>query len=213
MQPDSVLAMSTADVSLVVSVVSVCITALLAWATKFRPPKLVGTFPYIVIWTFFSQDGKPREWQLVPSFWVSNVGARPMLVGDLRLVFSPASGGSFSLYPTHTIPLEAINSPNTFSDYAVLSGGLAPFSGFAIGSSERWASFFSFSLSQQERVRLNTSVKVSVEVKIVGEKRYRQLLCDVFMFDHSSFNWLSWAGVGGPEASYFYSNALGARNH
>ena len=218
MRPETILGLSSADVSLgslFLSVVSACITVLLAWETRFRPPKLVGTFPYIIIWTFFAQqDGKPSEWQLVPSFWFSNVGARPMLVEDLRLVICLASGSSFLLYPTHTIPSEAINSPNTFSDYAVLSAGLAPFGGFAIGPSERWTSFFSFTLSQKEHALLNGSVKVSVEVKIVGEKRYRPLLSDVFMFDHSSFDWLSWAGVGGPEASYFYSSALGGRkNH
>lgn len=212
---ETILGITSVHISLVsaaVSFLSLCVAFYLAWRTKFSPPRLVGTFPYAVLWTFYEKtDGKLSGYFLVPSFWLSNIGARSILVADLRLVVFPPDGKPFTLFPIHSVPAQAIESPNTFSEYELLRIGDAPFGGFSISNSEKWISHHAFSLSPEQRVSLKGQVKFTVEVKRVGAKRFEQALCQEISFDHSSFDWLSWAGVGGPSANYYYSNELRQR--
>lgn len=131
-----------------------------------------------------------------------------MLVAGLRLVVSPPGGRPFTLFPIHSVPAEAIESPNTFSNHELLRIGDAPFGGFSISNSERWTNHHVFSLSPEQRASLKGHVKLAVEVKRVGAKRFEQVLSQEIGFDHSAFDWLAWAGVGGPSANYYYSSEL-----
>lgn len=131
-----------------------------------------------------------------------------MLVAGVRLVISPPEGKPFTLFPIHSVPAEAIERPNTFSDYELLRIGDAPFGGFSISNSERWTNHHAFSLSPEQRASLKGKVKLAVEVKRVGTKGFKQVLSQEIGFDHSAFDWLTWAGVGGPSANYYYSNEL-----
>jgi len=134
-----------------------------------------------------------------------------MLVADLRLVVSPPNGGPFTLFPIHSVPAEAIESPNTFSEYELLRIGDAPFGGFSILNSEKWTNHHAFYLSAEQRASLKGQVKLTVEIRRVGAKRFEKALCQEIGFDSSSFDWLTWAGVGGPSANYYYSNELRQR--
>jgi hypothetical protein len=196
-------------ISVAISFFSFGMASYLAWRTKFSPPKLVGTFPYAILWTFSEKaDEKHNEFFLIPFFWLSNTGAKPMLVAGMRLVVSPSEEKSFTLLPIHSVPAEAIESPNTFSDFKLLKFGDAPFGGFYISSSEKWTNNLVFSLSHEQRAYLKGSVQFSVEVKRVGACRFKKVLHQEITFDHPSFDWFTWAGVGGPSAAYYYSNAL-----
>lgn len=213
--PETTFGLTSVDISLIsaaISLVSVYVTIRLAWNTRFSPPELVGTFPYAVLWTFFENtNGKPNEFFLVPFFWLSNTGARSMLVADLRLVVSPPDGETFTLFPIHSVPAEAIESPNTVSDPELLRIGDAPFGGFSISNSEKWTNHHAFSLSPEQRASLKAKVKFKVEVKRVGARRFEKAICQTIGFDVSSFDWLTWAGVGGPSANYYYSDELRQR--
>jgi hypothetical protein len=214
-QGETIWGLSSIDIALgsaVFSFVSICIAARLAWVTKFSPPKLVGTFPHIIVWTFFDQrDQKPNGQFLVPFFWLSNIGARPMLVEDLRITFRPKDTESFLLYPTHSVPAEAIESPNIFSEYGLLHAGMAPFCGFAVPTSETWKCYYAFAISPKQRKPLIGLVQITVEVKRLGTRHFRRVLHDTFVFNQPSFSWERWAGVGGPSAEYYYSSGLHER--
>ena len=206
------MGLTSVDIALwsaVLSLVSAYVAVRMAWATKFSPPNLVGTLPYVILWTFFEKkDGKPNDHFLVPAFWLSNIGARPMLVDDLRLVLGASNSKPIVLYPTHTVPTEAIESPNLFNEHELLRSGKAPFSGFSIAGSQTWSCCYAFHISNQDHTSLTGMVVVSVEVRGVGSSRYKSVLSDTFTFGKSSFNWLEWVGVGGPQADYYYSGAM-----
>ena len=103
--------------SAAISLISLGVATVLAWKTKLSPASLVGTMPYAIVWTFFEQTtGKPSGYFLVPTFWLSNSGARAALVEDMRLTVRTADGLPLTLYPVHSVPLEAIESPTTFKE-------------------------------------------------------------------------------------------------
>ena len=212
MSTNTVFGLTSVHISLVsvaVSFLSFCVASYLAWRTRFSPPKLVGTFPYAILWTFFEKtDEKPNGFFLIPFFWLSNTGACSMLIVGMRLVVSPSEGKSFILLPIHSVPIEAIESPNTFSKYELLRTGDAPFGGFSISNSEKWTNNHVFYLSPVQRASLTGPVQLSVEVKRLGARRFKRVLCQEIIFNHTSFDWRTWAGVGGPSAAYYYSNAL-----
>ncbi|WP_445369298.1 hypothetical protein ACH5Y9_08665 [Methylomonas sp. BW4-1] len=213
--PETIFGLTSADISLVsafISLVSVYVAIRLAWNTRFSPPSLVGAFPYAILWTFFEKtNGEPNGFFLVPFFWLSNTGVRSMLVADLRLIVSPLNGETFTLFPIHSIPTEAVESPNTFSDHELLRIGDAPFGGFAISNSEKWTNHHALSLSPEQRASLKGKVKFTVQIKRVGAKRFEKAISQKIGFDVSSFDWLTWAGVGGPSAHYYYSEELRQR--
>jgi hypothetical protein len=206
---ENVFGLSSVHISLVsatISFLSLCVAIRLAWSTKFSPPKLVGTLRYSVVWSFCGQTDEKSDNFLVPYFWLVNVGARPMMVADMRLVLRPSNGDSFTLYPVHSVPSAAIETPNTFSDHELLRIGDAPFGGFALAHSDKWTNQYVFSLSSKEHALLNGRVSLSVEVKQVGAKRFMQVLSQQVNFNKAALNWLEWVGIGGPSASYYYSD-------
>lgn len=208
----AILGIKIAFGSLAVAILSAYIAARVAWDTRFKPAKIIGAFPYIVTWTFLDgEDGKVSDRQLVPMFWLGNVGAKPILIEDLRLKFGLPDGISLISYPSHSVPHEAIESPNTFSAYGALSTGKAPFCGFALAGSERWKSTFSFHLDEPEYQELKGNIEVSVQIRAQGEAKYKTVLNDRFTFGKPPFSWLNWLGAGGPEARYFYSSTYERR--
>lgn len=208
----AILGLKVAFGSLVVSILSAYIAGRVAWDTRFKPAKIVGAFPYIVTWTFLQGDGgKASDRQLVPMFWLGNVGAQSILIEDLRLKFRLPDGSSLVSYPSHSVPHEAIESPITFSEYGALSAGMAPFCGFALAGSERWTSIFSFHLNEPEHLQLKGNIEVSVQIRAQGATKYKTVLKDRFTFGKAPFSWLNWLGAGGPEARYFYSSTYERR--
>ena len=192
--------------SAAISLVSLGVAAVLAWKTKLSPASLVGTMPYAIVWTFFEQTtGKPSGYFLVPTFWLSNAGARAALVEDMRLLVRVPNGKPLMLYPVHSVPLEAIESPMTFKEKELLRAGLAPFFGFSVPSGERWVNNYVFPLNEASRAALTGETRITVELKAVAQKRFKPVLEQRIAFGKSSFDWLQWAGVGGPSASYYYS--------
>lgn len=206
---ETILGLSSFHLALggaIVSILSFLVALRLAWMNKFSPPRLVGVFPYVVLYTFKKPDDKPSDYFLVPSFWLTNTGARSMLVEEVRLVVAASASTTLTLYPMHTVPLEAIDAPNTFSDYELLRLGKAPFSGFSVSPAERWVNNLAFALSPEERAALHEESLVSVEIRPVGGKRFKRVLRQQVGFGHSEFRWLDWVGIGGPSADYFYAN-------
>lgn len=210
---ETVLGLTSIHIALggaVVSVLSFLVAVRLAWLNKFSPPRLIGVFPFVVLYTFSKPgdsgpDDSQSDFFLVPSFWLTNTGARSMLVEDVRLVIAAAASTTLTLYPTHTIPLTAIDAPNTFNDYELLRVGMAPFSGFSVAPAEKWVNNLAFALTSAERKTLHKQALVTVEVRPVGRKQFKRVTQQCVAFGHGEFSWLQWMGIGGPSADYFYA--------
>jgi len=204
---EAFIQISSIDISLISAFVSICsflVASYFAWRVNLSPPKLVGAFPYVIIWSFKGNDDKQSDEYLIPYTWLKNIGARPILVGDMRLTVYPQNGASFHLKPIHSVPLTAIEKPNTYSDFNLISLGEAPFSGFSISNSEQWKNTNAFPVSAAERALLKGKVKLVFEICKLGSNKYMLVLSENISFDDESFDWVKWLEMGGPEATYYY---------
>jgi len=214
---ERILGLSSVDIAFFGALISVCsllVTVRLSWKTKFAPAKLIGALPYVMVWNFFRQkDGELDESYLLPRFWLTNIGANPMLVADMRVAINPPDTPRFNLYPVHSIDAEAIESPQTFNKHEHLRDGKAPFGGFSVSPAAQWSNEYAFLIStkQLQSIRKKGAVKFSVEIRPVGKSRYQTVLQQYIQFENSTFDWMEWAGGGGPIMSYYYSEELRER--
>jgi len=204
------LELSSIDISLIsatVSIFSLFVASYLAWKTKFSPPKLVGSFPYVIIWSFDGGDKyKVGDEYLIPYIWVSNVGATPILIDEIRLTIHPNGGKRITLYPIHSVPIAAIERPNSYSDFEEIRIGEAPFMGFPISNGEQWKNVNAFHISTEDRALLKGHVKLVFEVRELNSKRYKPVITENIDFvseEDEPVNWLRFFGEGGPMARYY----------
>lgn len=133
--------------TLFISIVALVVSVLVGWYTSFKPAKVIGDISYVVIWRFSSNnDGVVTDVAVTPAFWLRNVGARPVIIKDLRLVFVLQDQLKYEVYPVSSVPLAAIENSTEFSDYGRVATG-SPFRGFSLTSSELWTSSYRFSVS------------------------------------------------------------------
>ncbi len=203
------LGLSSIDISLIsatVSIFSLFVVSYLAWRTKFSPPKLVGSFQYVIIWSFDSDDKcKVGDEYLIPYIWVSNVGATRILIGDIKLTIYPNGGNKITLYPIHSVPIAAIERPNSYSDFEEIRIGEAPFMGFSISNGEQWKNVNAFHISPEDRALLKGHVKLVFEVRELNSKRYKPAITENidFVSEDEKVDWLRDLGGGGPMATYY----------
>jgi hypothetical protein len=188
-----------------ISVLSLLLAARLAWVTKFGPPRLIGMISCLVLYTFKNSEGTGGERFFVPMLWLTNTGARPMLVQDIRLIIKLPAKDKVVLYPLHTVPTEAFESPIGFSDFEELRSGRAPFSGFAILPSERWVNNLAFPITAEEFELLKLGGAATIEVRKIGTTKFKSVLTQSVHFAQAKFEWLRWAGIGGSSVDYFYA--------
>lgn len=207
-ETETFFGISSIHMSIIGALISLCsllVASFLAWRTKFSPPKLVGSSPYLVIWKFGRNDKEESEdIYVVPFIWLSNIGAKPMLIGDIRIKLIPSEGNEFVLSPNHTVPVVAIEKPNTFSDFELIRLGEAPFSGFSIAHSEQWKNNNAFQITPEMMALLKGHVRVVLEVCELGSNKFKPAVSENINFDDKGFDWAEWAGLGGPGTEYYY---------
>lgn len=195
-----------AIIGITLSILSFALSCWVWWTTKGSPPKIVGAFRYTLLWSFFEQQkGSVNEYLLVPSFWLLNLGAKPLLAEEMRLVICPDGTEAFELYPMHTVPAEAIHRPNTFSDFDTLRLGDAPASGFVIANSGNWNNNHAFPLTPLQRKALTGIVHIHIEIRALGAKEFKRYLSQKLNFSAEDFSWAKWLEAGGPLPEYYYS--------
>jgi hypothetical protein len=197
--------------ALLISVASFGLALRLAWATKLSPPRLVGVASCLLLFTFRSRSTTAPERFLVPVLWLTNTGARPMLVQAAKLTITLDSGQVRELLPAHSVPKEALDSPNTFDQYDAVQHGLAPFGGFAVLPGERWSNTFAFPLGSLGLEDLQGEATVAFHVKGISTTHFDKVIEQQFSLARHEFNWLSWAAIEGPDLEYFYAVGSPAR--
>ena len=203
------LRLSATDIALGGAALSICsflLAARLAWTTRFSPPKLVGFVSCLALYTFKSLSGKNTDRHLVPLLWITNTGAKPMLIQAIKLTILLQTGKEVALQPLHTVPMEAIDSPHTFTDFDALHIGQSPFSGIAVLSGEKWSSNLAFEVSADQYQQLKGNAKVIFSIQKLGSNRFTRAFQQQVVLDRLEFNWLKWADAGGPDVEYFYAH-------
>ena len=208
MTDETVFGFSSIDISLVglaISLFSLLVASYLAWKTKFSPPKLVGSVPYVVIWKFETNNEKnPEDIYIVPFVWLSNIGARPMLIEDIRLSIHFNDETKYFLDPIHSVPITAIEQPNIFSDFELIRLGEAPFCGLSIANSEQWKNTYAFSISSKKKALLKGNLKLVLEMSELGSSKFKSVISENINFDNREFDWAVWADLDGPGSEYYY---------
>ena len=170
------------DTSFIISIISLSVAIWVAWHVHLGPGKIIGSFSYLKIWQFQSdKDGSITDRKITPSFWLANVGARPVLIQDIRMVFLLENGNNYTTYPVNYVPLEAIEEKANFNEYGRLSFG-GPFIGFSLTNNERWVSSYNYNLKKNLFSELKGDIKVKIEVKLNGSNKWKNVLEDTLVF-------------------------------
>ena len=191
--------------SAAISVASFGLAARMAWVTKFSPPRLLGVASNLMLFTFRSKVHTSTEQFLVPILWLTNSGAKPMLVQDLRLRIEIEGGEVHELSPGHTVPIEVVETAHTFSDFETVRHGLAPFGGFAVLPGEQWVNRYAFPVSLGSLDSLGRAGTVTLLFKQIGSKEFVGAIEQRFSFASEEANWVTWAALEGPSLHYFYA--------
>lgn len=182
MDPKSVIAL----LAIIISIISLYVSANVAWESHFKPAELKCNFPHMVFWTLSRyKNNQPTSEvasrHIAPSLWIGNLGAKSIVVADLRLLFTADGIEIFPAYPMNHIPHEAIESPSIFKEYSLLNLG-GPFLGFSISKAGSWTSSYSFSMKKEYYEKLKGDVVVEVQVAESLDKGWKTIHKDVFRF-------------------------------
>jgi hypothetical protein len=152
--------------AIVISVLAAGFSGWQAWTTTLRPARIQGDLSYLVVWRFSSnKDGIVTDVALTPAFWLQNVGARPVIVQDLRMVLTPKDPPErTAIFPVSSVPLAAIEASSEFNEYGRISSG-SPFRSFSLTSSQLWVSAYKFGIPSDSLRKLVGDVGVKVAVR------------------------------------------------
>jgi len=182
------MSMIWSGIASIVAILSLFIYIVYVWNSQLSPAKLTGSISYIVMWRFSSNnDGKVTDKKLTPSFWLGNIGARPIIIEDLRLNLKDSNGTECKAYPVNSVPIEAINLSSEFNEYGKLSLG-GPFQGFSLAPSEKWQSSYHYHLSEECYKKLKGPTEIYVEIKSQGKKAWERVLKDKLLLGKNGFS-------------------------
>ena len=84
---------SKTDAALLLSFVALLVSFAALYLNKLQPGRPAGGISYAMIWRFSNlPDGTETDFIFSPVLWIINVGARPLVIVNLRLRFSPGKG-------------------------------------------------------------------------------------------------------------------------
>jgi hypothetical protein len=89
------------DAALLLSVAALLVSFAALYFNKLQPGRPVGGISYVMIWRFSNlPDGTETDFTSSPVLWIINVGARPLVIVNLRLRLTPEKSDDFYAYPT-----------------------------------------------------------------------------------------------------------------
>jgi hypothetical protein len=174
--------------ALLISLLAVGFTGGQAWTTSLRPARVEGDLSYVVVWRFSSgNNGVVTDVALTPAFWLQNVGARPVVVKDLRMVLIPKDQDAILSFPVSSVPLTAIEASNEFNEYGRISAG-SPFRSFGLTASQLWISAYRFNTSLDSLQKLVGEVGVRIQIRTKGCPKWRTVLTDSLDFGRAPYH-------------------------
>ena len=199
MKPQSAL---ISWLALGVSVLAFVITCWTAWVAQLGPANVIGDLSYLVVWRLSSNnDGKVTDVALLPAFWLQNVGARPVVIKDVRITLTPEGRAEIRVYPVSSVPSAAIEGSAEFNEYGRLSSG-SPFRSFGLTKSQEWISSYRFGLASESLQELVGEVGVSVQISTSDDPEWTTVFHESLSFGKFPFHLRPMIGSAQPIPVY-----------
>jgi len=178
-------------IAIAISIVALLISGTTAWFTVLRPAKISAVMPHCVMWQFSSWIGDRPTGDvvsrlIVPDLIIKNLGARPLIVEDLRIRFI-TDQGDLEAYPVSKVPVDVIEAPGNNKRWDGLGEG-APFSGIILSPGEEWSNSYAFSMNVKSYNLLKGDVRTCIEIRKGGNVKWIEVLEDVFAFESMPFH-------------------------
>ena len=174
------------DIALLLSAAALMVSFATLYFTKIQPGRPVGGISYAMIWRFSNlPDFSETDFTFSPRLWITNVGARPLVIINLRLGLRPEKHSEFKAYPTTSIPEEALSNSGEFSDYGRLTTG-SPFGALALAPQQLWAPCYKFGIPKERRDNLVGPVTIQVELKT--NDGWKTVCTDTLQFGSDPFH-------------------------
>ena len=164
------------EIAAVIALVSLYVSLRVAWDTRFKPPVVVAFFPAITSWKFHREGDQANEALLVPNISLTNIGARPAIIEDIRLEFTVAGGQPFWATPDLSVPENAVEQPGEFLTESTNADGFSrmvlgkSFCGLVLKAGDVTSLNYHFSGSAAGRPALRGLVTVSLQVWLRGSR-------------------------------------------
>lgn len=154
--------------SIIIAFLSLIISLLTTYYTTLRPGKVEGSMNHLIFWQFsMMKDGRVTDRAFTPYFWLKNVGVQPVVIEDIRLIFT-GKGGSFYAYPVNLVPRSIFNHDGEGKKASDVRTG-APVTGFALEKSELFTSNFNFHIDENRLSEIRGIMKMKVEILSGGQ--------------------------------------------
>ncbi|CAG1769589.1 hypothetical protein BAC3_00395 [uncultured bacterium] len=186
-------------IGVAVSIVALVISGATAWFTTLRPARISSVMPHCVMWQFSSwigdrPSGDVGSRQMTPYLIIRNLGARPVIIEDLRIRFI-TDQGDVAAYPVRKVPNDVIEAPgNNRCKYDFGEG--APFSGIILSPGEGWTNSYAFSMDVKSYELLKGDIRIYVEIRKGGNEKWKEVLEDVFAFGSMPYHLRPLKGEG-----------------
>lgn len=195
---------NTSLIALIVSFFACAISGATAWFTILRPARISAVMPHCVMWQFSSwigdrPSGDVVSRQMTPYLIIRNLGARPVIIEDLRIRFV-TDQGDVEAYPVSKVPNDVIEAPGNNRRKDGLGEG-APFSGIILSPGEEWTNSYAFSMNVESYELLKGDVRIYVEIRKGGKEKWKEVLKDVFAFGAMPYHLRPLKGEGNVSGS------------
>ena len=202
--------MEASTLSLLVSFLSLYVAGRVAWNAQFRPAKVVGVLKMLYIFCIKSKKTNvATDWLFVPHFWVRNVGARTLVIEDLRLRFAMPDGAEIYAKAESEVDVADLESASGETSVDQDNEPMFPistfFGGFSLAAGEVWSRQIGFKFYGDDRgceQKLIGTIPVSLEGYFQTKKAWRPLLSCNMDFSLTPHHLLPWSGS--KHSSYYF---------
>ncbi len=165
-------------IALIISLFALGISFLQLYFNFLKSGKIIASFEKIQIYVMCSNnDGKVTSRVFIPIFTLFNIGARPLLLVDIRLKLIN-SKIERPFYLSTEIPSESIYSPS-FHDYGRLHSGYE-FKPFMLNRKSMWENNFSLGILLTESNELKNDIEFQLDV--FHDNKWETICNQIFSF-------------------------------
>ena len=176
-----------------VACVALYVSLRVAWDTRFKPARIIAFFPSLASWKFNHTDGTSNDVLVVPNVVLTNIGAQPAVVEDVRMKFTAPDGATILARADMSVPHKAIDQPGEFfgdsssaNERSRLMIG-RPFSGLVLLQGATASLNYNFTSSDAKHANLVGLVNIDLQVWLRDSKKWKTVSTEYFEFSENFY--------------------------